>query len=47
MYSKTSAAILTSLVVVALALLFATGPFVADHALAKYYHHSHHYHHYS
>jgi len=42
MYSKTSTAILTSLAVVAVAMLFATGPFVADHAFAKYYHHHHH-----
>jgi len=47
MYSKKTTAIFTSLAMVTVATLFATGPLVTDHAFAHYYHHSHHhyYHH--
>jgi hypothetical protein len=51
MYSKTRAAIVSSLGVVAVAMIFATGPLVANHAFAygshhSYHHHSHHHHYY-
>jgi hypothetical protein len=46
MYSKKSTAILTSLAMVTVAMLFATRPLVADHAFAHYYHHHSHHHYY-
>jgi hypothetical protein len=52
MYSKTKAAMVSSLALIAVAMLFATGPLVANHAFAygshhHYYHHHHsHHHHY-
>ncbi|WP_201449481.1 hypothetical protein [Nitrososphaera sp. AFS] len=43
MYSKKSTAIVSSIAIVALAMLFATGPLVANNAFAhKYYNHHHH-----
>jgi len=48
MYSKKSTAIMSSLAMVAVAMLFATGPLVANNAFAHSYHHYyHHYHHHS
>ncbi len=44
MYSKKSTAILTSLAMVAVAMLFATGPLVANNAFAHSYHHYYHHH---
>jgi hypothetical protein len=51
MYPKAKAAIVSSLALIAVAMLFATGPLVANHAFAyghhHYYHHQHsHHHHY-
>jgi hypothetical protein len=47
MYSKTKAAMVSSLALIAVAMLFATGPLVANHAFAYGSHHSYHhsYHH--
>jgi hypothetical protein len=47
MYSKRNTAILTGLAMVAVAMLFATGPLVANNAFAHSYHHYYHHHHHS
>jgi hypothetical protein len=48
MYSKTKAAMVSSLALIAVAMLFATGPLVVNHVFAygSHHHHSHHHHHY-
>ena len=46
MYSRRNTAIVSSIAMIAVAMLFATGPLVANYAFAHsyhhYYHHKHH-----